>query len=117
LIRWLEFADEDRLFLSVITLAELRYGVERMAPGARRSRLDKWVQFELPERFNRRIVSIDPQVAEAWGKVVAGCESLGQPIAAMDAFLAAIVRVHDFTLVTHNIRHFPTLKAVLDPWT
>ena len=116
LIQWMESADEDRLFLSVVTLAELRYGVDRIAAGTRRNRLDRWLAFELPERFQRRVVSIGPEVADAWGKVVAGCESIGRPMNVMDAFLAATAQVHDFTLVTHNTTHFPMLKAVLNPW-
>ena len=117
LIRWMESADEDRLFLSVITLAELRYGVERLAAGARRAGLDQWLKFELPERFERRILAIDVEIAAAWGSVVAQCDSLGRPISVMDAFLAATAHVHDLTLVTRNVGHFPILKAVLSPWT
>ena len=50
-ITWLAEADEDRVFLSVVTLAELRHGVERMAAGSRRARLDVWLREELPLRF------------------------------------------------------------------
>jgi hypothetical protein len=113
----MESADEDRLFLSVITLAELRYGVDRMPAGARRNRLDRWLLLELPQRFERRIVPVDALVAEAWGRCVAANESVGLSINAMDAFLAATVQVHSFTLVTRNVSHFSVLKAVLNPWT
>jgi predicted nucleic acid-binding protein len=116
-IRWMESADEDRIFLSVITLAELRYGVERMAAGARRGRLERWLQLELPLRFEGRIVPVDEQVADAWGKVVSRSELAGRPVSAMDAFLAATAEVHHFTLVTRNVGHFPFLKAVISPWT
>jgi predicted nucleic acid-binding protein len=51
LIGWMESADEDRIFISVVSLAELRYGVERMAAGRRRSRLEDWLRDELPLRF------------------------------------------------------------------
>ena len=116
LIRWMESADEDRLFLSVITLAELRYGVERMPVCARRSRLDRWVGLELPQRFERRIVSVDREVADAWGKVVAESESRGRPMSTIDAVLAATAQVHSFTIVTRNVSHFPVLKTLLTPW-
>jgi predicted nucleic acid-binding protein len=116
LIRWMESADEDQVFLSVITLAELRYGVERMPAGARRSRLEQWLCDELPLRFENRILSVDNHIAEAWGRTVSRSEALGRPMGAMDAFLSATAEVHRLTLVTRNISHFPMLKAVVNPW-
>ena|SRR5271166_3747566 len=117
LIRWMESADEDRVFLSVISLAELRYGVERMSVGGRRNRLEQWLRDELPVRFDGRILSVDEKVAEAWGRTVSRCEALGRPMGAMDAFLAAIADVHLLTLVTRNVSDFPTLKTVVNPWS
>ena len=117
LIRWMESADEDRLFLSVISLAELRYGVERMAAGARRSRLEQWLRDELPLRFGGRILAIDASIAEAWGRIVSRSEALGRPIGAMDAFLSATSESYRLTLVTRNVSHFPLVKAVVNPWT
>lgn len=64
LIQWMESADEDRIFLSVITQAGLRYGVERMAAGATRSRLERWLQQELPLRFEGRILPGDDKIAQ-----------------------------------------------------
>jgi predicted nucleic acid-binding protein len=117
LIRWMESADEDRVFLSVISLAELRYGVERMPVGARRSRLEQWLRDELPLRFEGRILSVDYRVAEAWGRTVSRSEALGRPMAVMDAFLSATAEVHRLTLVTRNVSDFATLKMVLNPWS
>ena len=117
LIGWSESADEDRIFLSVVSLAELRYGVERMAPGRRRSRLEQWLQHELPLRFEARILPVDANVAEAWGRTVSRSEAAGRPIGAMDALLAATAETHQLTLVTRNVSHFPLLKTVLNPWT
>jgi predicted nucleic acid-binding protein len=115
-IRWMESADEDRVFLSVISLAELRYGVERMAGGARRGRLEAWLRDELPMRFEGRILPVDDVVAEAWGRAVSRSEALGRPMGAMDAFLAATAEVHHLTLVTRNVTDFTVLKAILNPW-
>ena len=53
-VRWLDEVDEDRVFLSVVTLAEIRFGIERLAPGRRRAGLDRWLRDELPERFEGR---------------------------------------------------------------
>jgi predicted nucleic acid-binding protein len=117
LIGWSESADEDRIFLSVVSLAELRYGVERMAAGRRRSRLEQWLQHELLLRFEGRILPVDANVAEAWGRTVSRAEAAGRPIGAMDALLAATAETHQLTLVTRNVSHFPLLKTVLNPWT
>ena len=91
-ITWLAEADEDRVFLSVMTLTELRYGVERMPAGNRRKRLDQWLRDELPLRFEGRVLSIDNAVADAWGKIVARSEAVGRPISVTDAFIAATVK-------------------------
>jgi len=117
LIAWMESTDEDRIFISVVSLAELRYGVERMAAGRRRTRLEQWLRHELPLRFESRILPVDAQVAEAWGKTVSRSEAAGRPIGAMDAFLAATAGTRQLTLVTRNVSDFSLLKAVLNPWT
>jgi predicted nucleic acid-binding protein len=114
---WLAEVDEDRVFVSVITLAELRYGIERMAAGKRRTRLDGWLRNELPPRFEGRILSIDSATADAWGKIVARSEASGRPMSVTDAFIAATVEVHGLTLVTRNASDFETtLKSVVNPW-
>jgi len=117
LVDWMESADEDRVFISVVSLAELHYGVERLAVGRRRTRLEQWVQHELPLRFESRILPVDIDVAKAWGRMMSRCEAAGRPMGAMDAFMAATAENHQLTLVTRNVSHFPLLKAVLNPWT
>ncbi len=117
LIGWMEASDEDRIFISVVSLAELHYGVERMARGKRRSRLEQWLQHELPLRFESRTLPVDTNVAEAWGRTVSRSEAAGRPIGAMDAFLAATAETHQLTLVTRNVSDFPLLKTILNPWT
>jgi hypothetical protein len=117
-VRWLAETDEDRIFLSTVTLAELRYGVERLAAGARRKRLDEWLRDELPLRFEGRVLAVDEKVAEAWGRVVARREAAGRPLAIMDAFLAATAEAHGLTVVTRNVGDFKlSTEAVLNPWT
>ena len=117
LIAWMEETDEDRIFISVVSLAEVSYGVERMPAGRRRSRLEQWLRDELPVRFESRILPVETGVAQAWGKIVSRSEAAGRPIGAMDAFLAATAETHHLTLVTRNVSDFRLMKAVLNPWS
>ena len=118
LANWLAEADEDRLFLSVVTLADLRRGIERLSPGARRIRLDEWLQNELRARFESRIVPVDEFVADECGTIIAKRESDGAHIGVMDAFIAATAVVHQLTLVTRNVRDFrAVLPSLVSPWS
>jgi toxin FitB len=116
LIGWLESTDEDRLFLSVVSLAEVRHGIERLAMSKHRRRLEQWLQHELPLRFEDRILPVDPDIADAWGKIIARSEAMGRPMGVMDAFLAATAEAHRLTLVTRNVSDFSLLPRILNPW-
>ncbi|MGO1078489.1 type II toxin-antitoxin system VapC family toxin [Inquilinus sp. CA228] len=117
-IAWLANTDEDRTFLSVVTLAELRYGIDRLPGGKRRSLLDHWLTHDLPTRFESRILPIDPAVADTWGIIIARRAAMGRPIGAMDAFMAATAQIHDLTLVTRNISDFEaSVTSIVNPWT
>jgi len=116
-VSFLARTDEDHLLISVVSLAELRRGVERMALGARRSALDVWLSTDLPQRFAGRILAIDEAVAESWGRLVARSEAAGRPVEAMDALLAATAERHRLTLVTRNVADFePFGLPILNPW-
>ena len=117
-VRWLADVDEDRVFISVVTLGELRQGIERLPPGRRRSRLDGWLRHELPLRFEARVLPIDAAIADAWGTIVAGRDRTGHPIGSMDALIAATAEVHALTLVTRNAADFrSSVTLVFDPWS
>jgi predicted nucleic acid-binding protein len=88
-----------------------------MAGGSRRTRLGQWRQHDLPLRFEKSVLPVDSNVAEAWGRTVSRHEAAGRPIGAIDAFLAATAEIYRLTLVTRNVLDFPLLKAVLNPWT
>lgn len=115
---WLAAAIEDQLFLSVVSLAELRHGIERLDKGKRRTALDLWLTQELPARFGDRLLSIDKVTADLWGRVIARGQAAGRPIGAMDAFLAATAEQHQLTLVTRNTSDFVTIGTrVFNPWS
>lgn len=117
-IRWLAEVDEDRVYLSVMTLAELRYGIERLNSGARKTRLESWLREELPLRFESRVLIVEASVADSWGRVVNGCSAAGRPIGVMDAFFAASAEVNGLTLVTRNVSDFAASGiSLFNPWT
>lgn len=114
---WFNEADEDRVFVSVITLAEVRYGIERLPPGARRTRLNEWLEQEVPSRFEGRILTVDQRVADACGRTIARVEAIGRRIESMDALIAATAETHELTLVTRNVADFESvLKGMINPW-
>lgn len=114
---WMNTVDEDRVYLSVVSLTELRYGIERLASGSRRKRLEEWL-LELAQRFDERILPVDAAIADSAGRMVARSEAAGRPMEAMDAFIAATAEVHRLTLVTRNQSDFKAvLKNTLNPWT
>jgi predicted nucleic acid-binding protein len=114
---WLKEIDEDRVFLSVASLAEIRRGVELMDPGKRRDRLAIWLSEDLPTRFEGRILDIDRWIAEAWGVVMARGKKAGLNVSVWDAFFAATAEAHKLTLVTRNVQHFVQLGIpLLNPW-
>lgn len=117
-VAWLAEVDEDRVFISVVTLAELRHGIERMPSGARRNRLDVWLSEQVPARFEARVLAVDIETAHTWGRVTARGRSGGRPVGAMDAFIAATAERHQLTLVTRNVSDFDSLGIrLLNPWT
>jgi predicted nucleic acid-binding protein len=116
-LEWLAQVDEDRVHLSVVTLAELRHGIERLPTGQRRKRLDDWLRHDLALRFEGRILPISPEIADAWGKIVAHRDAIGRPIGVMDAFIAATAETHALTLVTRDVAGFETVVGkIVNPW-
>jgi predicted nucleic acid-binding protein len=107
-LKWLGEVDEESTFISVVTITELRYGIER---------LDGWLQRDLRVRFEGRILPVDFEVANVCGGIIARRESLGRPIEPRDAFIAATAEVYGLTLVTRNVSDFePTIKTIVRPW-
>jgi predicted nucleic acid-binding protein len=114
---FLHETDEDRLFISVITLGELRRGVALKSDGRAKAALDGWLRVDLPERFSGRIIDITPAIADVWGNLMAEAKLRGRALHAMDGFLGATARAHGQTLVTRNVKDFEALGLPLfNPW-
>jgi toxin FitB len=116
-MEFLHETDEDRLFISVITLGELRRGVALKTDGRVKSALDSWLRVDLLERFSGRIINITIRVADLWGELMADATRRGIALHAMDGFLAATARAHNQTLVTRNVKDFaPFGLPLVNPW-
>lgn len=111
---WLKEAEQESLFLSVLTVGEIRKGIERMEHGSRKARLIQFLEKDLPAQFEERILPIGLEVAETWGLLEA---QAGRPLPTVDALLAATALAHNLTLVTRNTQDFGFSKLkLLNPW-
>jgi len=116
-IEWIQATDADRIFLSVISIGEIKKGIEKLPNSDRKVILDHWLQEDLLAQITDQILSIDVQTMLIWGKLVAQFEKLGRPISAIDALLAAMAQQWRFTLVTRNTVHFQdTGIELFNPW-
>jgi len=116
-VQWFASVDEQDLFMSVVTLAEIRDGIEVMPAGKRRELLDRWLSVDLPERFHGRMLDIDMPTAITCGRVMARTQKSGRAVDVMDAFIAATALRHNLALVTRNIADFQNLDVeLINPW-
>ena len=114
----LDTIDEDRAFISVASIAELRRGIVLMDDGRRRDALAAWLAEDLPARFAGRIVPIDSGIAERWGDLMAQARRSGFALSVMDGFFAATAFAHALVLATRNTKDFASLGVpLLNPWT
>lgn len=116
-LRWLDEQDEQRLFVSVLVLGELNKGVAKLAAGDRKQALLSWVEHDLAERFEGRIVGLDLETAILWGRMQGEAEKAGEKLPVMDSLIAATAMRNGFTVVTRNVRDMQRCGApVLNPW-
>jgi predicted nucleic acid-binding protein len=114
---WMRAADESLLYLSVLTLGEIRKGVATLAQSKRRTYLESWLELDLQVRFSGRILAINNAVADRWGWLTAEAERKGWPLAAIDGLLAATALHHNLTVVSRNVSDFAhTHVPILNPW-
>ncbi len=103
LISWLDQIPGEALFVSVLTLGEIRKSVETLADRKRREKLRLWLEHELPTWFEDRVLPVDLAVADRWGRLLA---EVGRPVPTIDSLLAATALHHELRLVTRNAKDF-----------
>ena len=111
---WFDATPNEALHISVLTLGELRKGIERLAQGRRRARIVGWLETRLPAWFEDRVLAIDREIADEWGRLTARLE---RPVPAIDSLIAATALRHRLSVVTRNVRDFDaTGVEILNPW-
>lgn len=115
-IAWLDSVPEELLYLSVLTLGEIRKGISMVGGTVKRARLESWIA-EIVLRFSGRILPVDGAVAEQWGRIAAQAEVQGKTLPVIDALLAATAMSYNLTLVSRNAADLAATGAMLfNPW-
>ena len=114
---WSERQPATSLYLSTVTLAEIRYGIERHPDDAFRTILTTWLDGTLRPWFAGRILEVDEDVILEWRRIIAHGRERGIAFSQPDLFIAAIARLGDLTIVTRNVADFERADVrVLNPW-
>jgi hypothetical protein len=113
-VKWFDVMPDSALYLSALTIGELRKGVENLTDITHREKLRLWLENDLPAWFGDHLLSVDAAVADRWGRlrIEAAC-----PLSTVDSLLAATALHYDLRIVTRNSKSFelPGLMVV-NPW-
>lgn len=114
---WVSEAPETSLYLSVLTLAELHKGIEKLPESKRKDKLHKWVNSDLRERFKNRILDFDLKSATKWGEIQGQAEIVGRPMPLIDGLIAATGISNDLIVVTRNVKDMEQSGVtIFNPW-
>ena len=114
---WMAITDETHLFLSAITIGEIKRGVVRLPDSERRRTLEQWLEGQLLARFRGRILPLDEAVMLTWGRLMVELERRGRALPAMESLIAATAMHHGLQLVTRNEKDFAGSGIeVINPW-
>ena len=115
--KWVYAQDEQSLYLSVVSIGELRRGLVILPASKRRSELERWFENDLLPRFEGRILPVTRSIADRWGVLDGQCQVKGTPLNTADGMIAATAIEHGLTVVTRNIRDYAGLGVeALNPW-
>lgn len=116
-VDWVLSENETSFYVSVLTFGELHKGIEKLPESKKKGELGIWVENELRNRFENRIIGIDMRISILWGKIQCFAEKKGKPMPAIDSLIAATGIAHDLTVVTRNVTDMDQSGVkLLNPW-
>jgi toxin FitB len=116
-IDWVDQLDPTSVYISVITIGEIRKGIEKLPVSKRREHVTAWLENDLLIRFQGKIADVTTEVMLTWGALIGRLENEGKPMPAIDSLLAAIALHGNYVLVTRNDEDFKNAGiTVVNPW-
>ena len=116
-LEWVANSVESDLYLSVLTIGEIKRGIERLSASERKTALQSWLNDDLQARFGHRLVDVDADVMLTWGDMMAQLEKIGRILPFADSLIAATANRHNLILVTRNVSDFDgTGIQMINPW-
>lgn len=107
----------DLLFVSTVTFAEIRFGIERLADAARRAELNDWLAHRVRPMFEQRVLAVSEDVMFKWRLLVADGRKAGHTYSQPDLIIAATALHHGLTVVSRDTGDFKKARVpVLNPW-
>lgn len=117
-VNWVLNQNETNFYVSVLTFGELHKGVEKLPESKKKEELRIWIEDELKNRFQNRVIGIDMRVSILWGKIQCLAEKEGKPMPAIDSLIAATGIAYDLTVVTRNETDMEQSGVKLfNPWS
>ena len=116
-LRWLDLEPRDSVWITSVTVMEVRYGLHTMPAGRKRDRITRAFEILMDEKIQGRVASFDTAVAEQTAELMAARKKRGHPQDYRDTMIAGIVLSSKATLATRNTAHFEDLSVrVVNPW-
>ena len=113
--RFADSYDRKSFFISAVSIGEISYGVERLPPGEKKIQFAYFLNVQIPEWFEDRILPVDGEVMREWGRI---CARIGRTLPLLDSLIAATALAWGFTVATRNTRDFADIEGILllNPW-
>lgn len=116
-IEWIDKQPLDTLFLSAVTVAELRFGVASLPAGKRRDALQQSLEQQVLALFAGRVLAFDGPASRHYGALMSRARASGRAITAADGYIAATAAAHGMSVATRDVQPFEALGVpVINPW-
>lgn len=115
--KWFESKEQNSFYISVVTIAELLDGIERLPESKKKKDLEDWFYGEIYSRFKNRIIPIDDHIAKEWAYINSHLQRRGMSVGVQDLYIAATAKAHGFPLITLNTKDFQNIDIqIFNPW-